>query len=59
VDFDKYTALSMAESLASDAKQNSHPRPPSSPWLLIPSVLHRPLCTEGVHSTARSYLQSE
>ena len=26
MDFDKYTALSMAESLASDAKQNSHPK---------------------------------
>ena len=26
VDFDKYAALSMAESLASDAKQNSHPK---------------------------------
>ena len=26
VDFDKYTALSMAESLTSDAKQNSHPK---------------------------------
>ena len=26
VDFDKYTALSMAESLASDAKQNGHPK---------------------------------
>jgi len=26
VDFDKYTALSMAESLASDAKQHSHPK---------------------------------
>ena len=26
VDFDKYTTLSMAESLSSDAKQNSHPK---------------------------------
>ena len=25
-DLDKYTALSMAESLASDARQNSHPK---------------------------------
>ena len=26
VDFDKYTSLSMADSLASDAKQHSHPK---------------------------------
>ena len=26
VDFNKYTALSLAESLASDAKQHSHPK---------------------------------